>query len=71
MQPPQSHPDDPTPTSQGTPVNRAIEPLPNSIKNPVLMVQQNEVQDASERLENLQEEQNALEKELQKKVGDF
>jgi hypothetical protein len=72
MQPPQGHPDGPPSTSShAAPVNNTIEPLPNLIENPVILVQQNEVQDASERLENLQEEQNALGKELQKKSEIF
>ena len=52
--------------------NHATEPqISNPIENPALVVQQNDVQDASERLEGLQEEQLALEKELQKKSQIF
>ena len=56
------------------PVSHVIEPQTkqaNPVEKPILVVQQKEVQDASERLENLQKEQNALEKELQKKSEIF
>ena len=49
------------------PISHVIKPQTNPVDKPILVVQQKEVQDASERLENLQKEQHALEKELQKK----
>ena len=68
----QSHPMGPPPmSSHGTPINRVIAPPPKPVKKPVLVVQQKEVQEASERLEDLQQEQNALERELQKKSEIF
>ena len=53
------------------PISHVIEPQTkqtNPVEKPILVVQQ---KDASERLENLQKEQNALEKELQKKSEIF
>ena len=62
-------------SSHGIPlISHVIEPQTkqtNLVEKPILVVQQKEVQDASERLENLQKEQNALEKELQKKSEIF
>ena len=52
------------------PISHVIEPQTKQT-NLILVVQQKEVQDASERLENLQKEQNGLEKELQKKSEIF
>ena len=56
------------------PISDVIDPQTkqtNPVEKPILVVQQKEVQDASERLENLQKKQNALKKELQKKSEIF
>ena len=68
----QSHSLGPSSVSSQTnpPISHVIKPQTNPVEKAVL-VQQQEVQDASERLEKLQKEQNALENALQKKSEIF
>ena len=73
MPPSQSHSLDPSSVSSqdNQPISHVTKPHTGPVEKPVLVVQQKERQDASERLENLQKELNALENELQKKSEIF
>ena len=62
----QSHSLDPSSVSSqdNPPISHVTKPHTGPVEKPVLVVQQKEVQDASEALENLQKEQNALENDF-------